>query len=177
MTESKLEAIALIERIPDEKSATVLKILQNVCELLSVDTNLNEHLTARIEQNLALMEELENLIGEDGAVARLGGDNYISVFRDELKGQVLDAFKGVPIVYDMIAGKRVMVSACAGVFDIPDNFSPDNPMIIMDRIYPAMMVAKQEDHGTIINYDENMEKMSKNVNHIRDIFPEALDRE
>ncbi|MBR1806254.1 MAG: hypothetical protein IJ774_07710 [Selenomonadaceae bacterium] len=65
MTESKLEAIALIERIPDEKSATVLKILQNVCELLSVDTNLNEHLTARIEQNLALMEELENLIGED----------------------------------------------------------------------------------------------------------------
>ena len=65
MTESKLEAIALIERIPDEKSATVLKILQNVCELLGVDTNFNEHLTARIEQNLALMEEIENLIGED----------------------------------------------------------------------------------------------------------------
>lgn len=65
MTESKLEAIALIERIPDEKSATVLKILQNVCELLSVDMNRNERLIARIEQNLALMEELENLIGED----------------------------------------------------------------------------------------------------------------
>ena len=65
MTNSKLEAIALIENIPDEKMATVVKILENICELLSVDTNRNEHLTARVEENLALMEEAENLIGED----------------------------------------------------------------------------------------------------------------
>lgn len=68
MTKHKLEAIALIERVPDEKSAAVLKILQGVCELIGVDTNRNERLTERIEQNLALMEELENLVGE-------GGDN------------------------------------------------------------------------------------------------------
>ena len=65
MTNSKLEAIALIESIPDEKIATVVKILENICELLNVDTNRNEHLTARVEENLALMEEAENLIGED----------------------------------------------------------------------------------------------------------------
>jgi len=65
MTKHKLAAIALIERVPDEKSAVVLKILQGVCELIGVDTNRNERLTERIEQNLALMEELENLVGED----------------------------------------------------------------------------------------------------------------
>ena len=65
MTKNKLAAIALIERVPDEKSAVVLKILQGVCELIGVDTNRNERLTERIEQNLALMEELENLVGED----------------------------------------------------------------------------------------------------------------
>ena len=72
MTESKLEAIALIERIPDEKSAAVLKILQNVCELIGVDTNRTERLTERLEQNLALLEELENLIGEDEVPDRHG---------------------------------------------------------------------------------------------------------
>lgn len=65
MTEHKLAAIALIERIPDEQSAAVLKLLQNVCELIGVDTKLNEHLIARVEQNIALMEEVEALIGED----------------------------------------------------------------------------------------------------------------
>ena len=68
MTDNKLAAIALIKSIPDEKSAAVLKILQGVCELLNVDTNVNEHLTSRVEENLALMEEAESLFGE-------GGDN------------------------------------------------------------------------------------------------------
>ena len=72
MTEHKLAAIALIERIPDEKSAAVLKILQNVCELIGVDTNRNERLTERIEQNLALMEEIENLVGDDEVTDRHG---------------------------------------------------------------------------------------------------------
>ncbi|MBR0262098.1 MAG: hypothetical protein IJQ85_09945 [Selenomonadaceae bacterium] len=64
MIEAKLEAIALIESIPDDKAATVLKILENVCELLNVDTNRQEKLTERVEEKLALMEEVEGLVGE-----------------------------------------------------------------------------------------------------------------
>ena len=66
MTDNKLAAMAFIERVPDEKSAAVLKILQGVCELLNVDTDCNEHLTSRVEEKLALMEEIENLVGEGG---------------------------------------------------------------------------------------------------------------
>ncbi|MBQ6006341.1 MAG: hypothetical protein IJL14_08850 [Selenomonadaceae bacterium] len=65
MTAAKLEAIALIAGIPDDKAATVLKFLEHVCELLNVDSNRQERLIERVEENLALMEELENLIGEE----------------------------------------------------------------------------------------------------------------
>ena len=65
MTQAKQEAIALILSVPDEKSAAVLKILENVCEMLNVDTNRQEFLVARIEEKLALMEEIENLVGEE----------------------------------------------------------------------------------------------------------------
>jgi len=67
VTDLKLEAVALIASIPEEKMATVVKLLENVCELLNVDSNRQERLTARVEERLALMEEVENLVGEHDA--------------------------------------------------------------------------------------------------------------
>ena len=64
MNEFKREAIALIESIPYEKSEAVLKILEGVCELLKVDSDRNEILTERVEENVALMEEVEALVDE-----------------------------------------------------------------------------------------------------------------
>ena len=65
MNKFKQEAVALIESIPDDKAETVLKILENICELLKVDTNKQERLTERVEENLAIMEEAEALVGEE----------------------------------------------------------------------------------------------------------------
>jgi len=64
MTQAKLEAIALIASIPDDKASVVLKILEDVCELLNVDSNRQERLLERVEEKLALMEEIENIVGE-----------------------------------------------------------------------------------------------------------------
>ena len=64
MNTFKQEAIALIESIPDEKAESVLKILEGVCELLKVDSNRNELLTERVEENVALMEEAEAMVDE-----------------------------------------------------------------------------------------------------------------
>ena len=66
MTEAKQEAVALILSIPDDKAATVLKILENVCELINVDSKRQERLIGRVEEKLALIEEVEHLVGEDG---------------------------------------------------------------------------------------------------------------
>ncbi|MBQ9498279.1 MAG: hypothetical protein IJR52_12015 [Selenomonadaceae bacterium] len=65
MNSYKLDAIALIENLPDDKAEAVLKILKNVCELLSVNSNRHERLIGHAEERLALMEEIENLIGEE----------------------------------------------------------------------------------------------------------------
>ena len=70
MTEAKKEAVALILSIPDDKAAAVLKILENVCELLNVDSSRQERLTERVEEKLALMEEIEHLVGEDNEQGR-----------------------------------------------------------------------------------------------------------
>ena len=66
MITAKQQAIALIAGIPDDKAATVLKILENICELLNVDSKRQERLTERVEERLALMEEVEQLVGEGG---------------------------------------------------------------------------------------------------------------
>ena len=59
MTETKLEAIALIESIPDENSDMLVKIVKNIRELLGVESK------SRAEKNLAIMDEVKALIGKD----------------------------------------------------------------------------------------------------------------
>ncbi len=66
MTELKQEIFTLIEEIPDEKSDVLIKILNSVREILDVDSNRLERLTERVEERLALMEEVEGIIGEGG---------------------------------------------------------------------------------------------------------------
>ena len=65
MNEFKQEAIDLIEKVPDDKAEAVLNILKNICELFKVDANKQELLTERVEEKLAIMEEVEALVGEE----------------------------------------------------------------------------------------------------------------
>ena len=65
MTALKQEAFALIESIPDDKSDVLIKIIKNIREVLAVDSRQQDKLISRAEQNLAVMEEIESLIGEE----------------------------------------------------------------------------------------------------------------
>lgn len=59
MTALKQEVIALIAEIPEEKTDVLVKIRQSIRELLGVDSK------SRAERNLAIMDEVKTLIGED----------------------------------------------------------------------------------------------------------------
>ena len=59
MTELKQEAFALIESIPNEKSDVLIKVIKNIRELLGIN------LKSRSERNIAIMDEVKNLIGDD----------------------------------------------------------------------------------------------------------------
>ena len=59
MTALKQEVFNLIDGIPDEKSDVLLEVLKSVREILGLNSNF------RAEKNIAIMEEVKNLIGDD----------------------------------------------------------------------------------------------------------------
>ncbi|MCR5834740.1 MAG: hypothetical protein K6G55_08860 [Selenomonadaceae bacterium] len=65
MTELKQEAIKLIESIPDEKIAVLKNIVRYLRGVTDSESRQHDKLISRAEEKLALMEETENLIGED----------------------------------------------------------------------------------------------------------------
>ncbi|MBR4383279.1 MAG: hypothetical protein IKP64_06955 [Selenomonadaceae bacterium] len=71
MTELKREAITLIENIPDENSALLNQVVKNLRGLID-DTKRQRKQISRVEENLAVMEEIGTLVGEDDALPKRG---------------------------------------------------------------------------------------------------------
>ena len=59
MTALKQEVINLIAEIPDEKSDVLIKIRNSIREMLGI------YSTSRAERNIAIMDKIQNLIGDD----------------------------------------------------------------------------------------------------------------
>ncbi|MCR5093817.1 MAG: GGDEF domain-containing phosphodiesterase, partial [Lachnospiraceae bacterium] len=119
---------------------------------------------------------LSMAIGQEGIVCRLGGDNFVMMILPEMLEGVLEILKGAPVVYDDENEKRVVVSASAGVFRLPEQFDPNvKPIaIVMDRIYTALGVAKNGQGDSIVFYDEKLLAMKDRSALIQSRFPEAL---
>ena len=123
----------------------------------------------------AYYEFLKKEIGEEGHICRLGGDNFILFFRSELKDRILADFAGVPIVYDKENEKKVVVSARAGVYSVTEEEPYTNPPQIMDKVYPAVQIAKQNDLNVVF-YDKELVRMRENMVKVRRQFAEALEK-
>ena len=117
---------------------------------------------------------IKGIIGDQGLAARMGGDNFAAIFKNELTDQILEAFKGVAVTYEPGTQKRVLLSSCAGLYVITPDFGEGNPRRIMDYIFPTMHAAKQEISGSIIFYDQKMVAMRDHTMHVREIFPKAM---
>ena len=117
---------------------------------------------------------LQNEIGEKGKICRLGGDNYILFFRSELRDRILEIFAGYPVCYDENDDhKKIMISARAGVFVITNDFEFKNPAQIMDRVYPALLIAKQNGLD-VVYYDKELIKKREHVANVRKHFAQAI---
>ena len=122
-------------------------------------------------------KELERIIGEEGVVCRLGGDNFIMFFlRDRLE-PVMNVLRGIPVVYDVNNGKRIMVTASAGIFLIPENDMEVTIDDIMERIVSTSQAARRSDVSDIIFYNEAMAAGREKTMRIQRLFPEALKKE
>lgn len=122
-------------------------------------------------------EMIEDIIGDKGIICRVGGDNFVAVFEDELTDDILNILKGVPVVYDNNTGKRIMLSAYTGVFRIPEGYRFDTPGDIMDRILFSSHAAKAGGKDNIVYFDEAMEIGKEKRMQIQQLFPDALKNE
>ena len=129
-----------------------------------------------VMRNYFLM--LEDMLNDDGVICRVGGDNFALIFSSDLLQNILDIIRGVPVSYGEDNDKRVMVSAAAGVFVIPDGYEYERPADIFGNVYTAVQDAKAEHRGTIIYHDEKMLEARGRMLEIWRRFPKAIeDRE
>ncbi len=122
-------------------------------------------------------EMIKNIIGDKGIVCRVGGDNFVAVFDDELTDDILDILSGTPVIYDTNTGKRIMVSASTGVLRMQEGYTFDTPGDIMDRILASSQAAKNGGKDNVVFYDEKMEIGKEKRMQIQQLFPKAIENE
>ncbi|MBR0141668.1 MAG: EAL domain-containing protein, partial [Ruminococcus sp.] len=118
-------------------------------------------------------DEVESIIGDNGFLARLGGDNFVCVFSKSILPKMLAYLSEAYIKYDD-EGDAVLITASAGVFDIPDDFEVRNPNDIMDKIIGTCRIAQNGGHERIVFYDESFIAGRDKVMRVQQKFPNAL---
>ena len=126
---------------------------------------------------LSFYKSLENLLGDNGIICRMGGDNFIMLFKNELLEEVLRMLSGTAVVYDMETEERIMVSATAGIFVIPEDFSFRDAGDIIDKVMSSSHAAKLEGKSDFVFYNDEMIAAKNKANLLQRLFPEALSGE
>ncbi|SHM71778.1 bifunctional diguanylate cyclase/phosphodiesterase [Ruminococcus flavefaciens] len=118
-------------------------------------------------------KHIENIIGEGGIVARLGGDAFVCICDQTDLPDILEYLNEAIVVVDN-EGRTVRVSCCAGVFCIPDGYAVRVPNDIMGKIMHAYQVARNTAQGNIIFFSDMLMSDKERSRRIQSIFPEAL---
>jgi EAL domain-containing protein (putative c-di-GMP-specific phosphodiesterase class I)/GGDEF domain-containing protein len=118
-------------------------------------------------------KHIENIIGEDGAIARLGGDSFVCLCSQTDLPEILEYLNDATVLVSA-DGKTVSISACAGVFQIPDGFVVRNHGDIMNKIMSAYQVAKGGIQGNIVFFSDMLMSGRERTIRIQKMFPRAL---
>jgi diguanylate cyclase (GGDEF)-like protein len=119
--------------------------------------------------------EIGKLVGDDGIVCRVGGDNFVCMFASERIAPILEVMKSAPVAYDVGGEKRVMVSSSAGVFVIPDDFVYRNLGDVMDKVLTCSRAAREGGQESIVYFNSRMVEGKEKVMRVQQLFPKALE--
>lgn len=121
-----------------------------------------------------LIVGLENMIGDEGAICRLGGDNFVGLCKKDVLDDILNYLKETPVVYDAAAGKRILIQASVGVYLIPEDFVLHDPGQIMDKIISALQAARNGKKERIVFYHDDLLVSKEKRMRVQQRFPDAL---
>lgn len=116
---------------------------------------------------------LASVFGEDGIAARIGGDNFVLLFKKPYTDEVLKIISGKGIEYNAETHEKILVSATAGCYDILAE-KVHSPTDIMDRLGMAVNIARTVLKEQIVFYDSSMAKQVRDSKEIENMFPEAI---
>ena len=119
-------------------------------------------------------EALRDMIGERGVVCRVGGDNFAAIFPNDLLENMIAFFEGTPILYDQKTKGSVSVSACAGIFTIPEDFVYERPGNIVEMILPTCQAAKVSDETDFVYASMKQLEDKEHAAKVRRNFEKAL---
>ncbi|MBR4555322.1 MAG: GGDEF domain-containing protein [Ruminococcus sp.] len=125
----------------------------------------------------SFVESVGRIVGRDGIVCRMGGDNFVSFVKKEKLDVVLHYLSGSAIVYNVNSGDRIMISATAGVFVIPDDFVYTDAGDILDKIIASSTEARTNGKEDVVFYNEKMKASKDRMSMLQRIFPEAMAKE
>ncbi|MBR6403486.1 MAG: EAL domain-containing protein [Eubacterium sp.] len=117
---------------------------------------------------------LSNTIGEDGIVCRLGGDKFVGVFSEDKRDRIFEIFNGEPIEFGDLSDRRIIVSASAGVYALPNTFRMTNHGDIMDKLIMCSVMAKRNNDKAVIIYDQEMNNLNERAKWVQRKFRSAL---
>ena len=179
----------------DDAGYSNIRMFTNTVERIGNDQGLKDFCAARIDlkhfslinQQLGremsnnvmrdYIHQLEEASGEGGIVSRLGGDNFILLFRKENLDQIVKILEGSPVRFGDKGDGRVMISAHAGVLVLPDDYYYHDFSDLMDRIINAYNTAKNGVRGDVVFSNEEMLQRKEHAMRIKQVFPIALKNE
>ena len=116
-------------------------------------------------------------VGESGIIIRLGGDKFVGVFDRDVKRKVFEIFSGVPVPYDETGEKKIVITASAGVYMLPDPYIMKSYGDIMDKVMIAGDTAKRQAAGGVVIYDDKMKVAKAQIKQVQNEFRAALENE
>lgn len=117
---------------------------------------------------------LENIIGKDGCVCRLGGDNFVILFKRELLDDIRKYFKGHTFIYDETNNESITISVTAGFNVIANMPEVHNPSEVMEGAYVSANLAKRSSNTDEIFWSNSVMLKQLSLKRIENIFPSAL---
>ena len=120
---------------------------------------------------------VEELVGAEGIVCRLSGDDFVAVCRKERLEKLLDCLLETRISYDEQSDDAVTISANAGVFVVPDGFVLHSPDDIRGPLLSAYMAAMSGKQDHIVFYDDKLAREREKITHVQQDFIHALRKE
>lgn len=115
----------------------------------------------------------EKILYEE-CVCRVGGDNFVVLFKKDNLNIIKNYLSGMPITFND-GEETVNVTTTAGYYMIPE--ATESATDVMDRISTAYQLAKSVYKRPFLFYDDEIMQHQTHVKEIEMMFPSAIENE